>query len=123
VVTASLSEWGVGFVFREAPLQPGAELFPAGNNGVVGISRQRPEAQSARRDVWARMAAQVSFGEKGASIVSRLFYAISGIFAIRGDLRPNVENVGFGKRRKRVTAHLLVERSSRQASFMDWISR
>ncbi len=69
------------------------------------------------------MAAQMSFGKKGASIVNRLFDAISGIFAIRGDVRPNVENVSFRKWRKRIIAHLLGERSSRQTSFMDWISR
>lgn len=67
------------------------------NNGVVGISGQRPETQSTGGEIWARMAAQMSFGEKGASIVNRLFYAISGVFAIRGDIRPNVENVGLSQ--------------------------
>ncbi len=67
------------------------------NDGVVGISAQRPEAQSTGREVGARVAAQISFREKAAGIVDRLFYPVSGLLAVGSDVRPDIEDVGFGE--------------------------
>ena len=88
------------------------------NNGVVGIAGQRPEPKRARCKVGAGMAAQGAFGKKGASVVNRLFDAAGGVLAVLRDVRPDVENIGFGKRRERVTAHRLGKRSCCQLSFI-----
>jgi len=46
------------------------------NYGVVGIAAQCPETEWMRREVKPGVAAQRAFGEKGASIIDRLFYAV-----------------------------------------------
>ncbi len=58
------------------------------------------------------MAAHGSLGNKRASVVNRLFYAVGGVFAVIGNVRPDVENIRFGKRRESITAHRLDERQS-----------
>jgi hypothetical protein len=68
-------------------------LWPV-DNRVIRIADQSPKAQRTRRKIGAGMAAKVSLGEKSASIVDGLFYAISGIFAIVRDVGSNVEDVG-----------------------------
>lgn len=83
----------------------GIRLRPV-NNGVVGISNQSPETQASGCEVGPGMATQGPFGKKCAGIVNRLFYTISGTFAVGGDETPNIKDVGFRQRRKRVAAHL-----------------
>ena len=48
------------------------------------------------------MAAHGSFGNKGASVVNRLFYAVGSVFAVIGYVRPDVENIRFGKGRESI---------------------
>ena len=48
------------------------------------------------------------------SIVNRLFYAVGGVLIVIGNVRPDVENVGFRERRQNVGDHRL---AARQSSF------
>jgi hypothetical protein len=68
------------------------------DNRVIGITRERPETQRTAGEVGACVAAHGSLGNKGASIVNRLFNLVSGLLAVIGDIRPNLKNIGFGER-------------------------
>jgi hypothetical protein len=92
--------------------------FGSVDDGVVRIAGQRPETQGASCKIRSGMTAQRAVGKKLASVVNRLFYAVRGIFIVLGNVRPNVKNVSFGKRRKSVSAHCLEERSRCQLSFI-----
>jgi len=94
-------------------------LWPV-HNGVVGVAGQRPETQRTSREVGTGMAAHGRFGNKHASVVNRLFYAVGGVFAVTGNVTPEVKNIRFGKRRESTNAHRL---DKRQSSFIAWISR
>ena len=60
------------------------------------------------------MTVQRSLRDEPASIVSGLFHAIRGVFAITRNVGPDVEYIGLGKRCESVTAHRLGERPSCQ---------
>ena len=47
--------------------------------------------------------------------ILRLFYAVGGVLVVTGNVRPDVENIRFGKRRERINAHRL---DKRQPSFI-----
>jgi len=94
-------------------------LWPL-HNGVVGVAGQRPETQRTGCEVGTGMAAHGRFGNKRASVVNRLFYAVGGVFAVIGNVTPDVKNIRFGKRRESINAHRL---DKRQSSFIAWISR
>jgi hypothetical protein len=61
------------------------------------------------------MAAHGRFGNKRTSVVNRLFYAVGGALVVTGNVRPDVKNICFGKRRERINAHRL---DKRQPSFI-----
>jgi len=61
-----------------------------------------------------------SFGDKRAAVEDCFFYEVGGYFAVLGDVRPNVKDIRFGKRRKNIRAHRL---DTRYSSFIAWISR
>src|SRR5580698_9194863 len=90
------------------------------DNGVIRIAGQRPETKRTSREAGSGMATQGRLGDKRASGIDRLFNAVGGVFVIIGDIRPDVENIGFGKRRESITGHRLAERLS---SFSARISR
>lgn len=72
-------------------------LLPV-HDGVIWIAGQRPETKRTSCEVRPGVATHRSLGDKGASIVDRLFYAIGGVFVVIGDVRPNIENIRFGER-------------------------
>ncbi len=49
---------------------------------------------------------------QGAGVKDRLFYAVSSDFVVLGDVRPNVEEVRFGKRGEDKGVHCLAVRQS-----------
>ena len=61
------------------------------------------------------MAAHGRVGNKRASVVNRLLYAVGGVFAVIGNVRPDVENIRLGKRRESISAHRF---DKRQSSFI-----
>jgi hypothetical protein len=79
-------------------------LWPV-NNGVIRISRQRPETKRPIRERTARMAARRSFGNKRAGGVNGLLYAVSHQFAVHSNKTPDLKDVRFGKCGERVGAH------------------
>ena len=92
----------------------GGRLRPV-HNGVVGITSQRPETQRAGCEIGTGMAAHGRLGNRRASVVNRLFYAPGGVFAVIGNVTPDVKNIRFGKRRESINAHRL---DKRQSSFI-----
>src|ERR1035441_2181212 len=86
-------------------------LWPV-HNCIIRISGQRPETQGTVCEVGPGMASNGSFGNKSASVVDCLFYAVGGFFVGLGHERPEVEYICFGNRRKNIAAHLLVKRQS-----------
>lgn len=66
---------------------------------IVWISSQRPETEWTACQVWTGVAAQGAFGDESASIINRLLYPVGGIFAVLGNVRPDVKDVRFGKGR------------------------
>jgi hypothetical protein len=85
------------------------------NDGVIGISGQCPETERAGCEVRPGMATRGGLGNKRASVVNRLFYAVGSGFAVLRDVRPNVKNIRFSKGRESVRAHRL---DNRQSSFI-----
>jgi hypothetical protein len=67
------------------------------NNGVIWISRQRPETKRPRRERRAGMAARRSFGNKPTGVVNGLLYAVGHYFAVRSNKTPDLKNIRFGK--------------------------
>ena len=59
-------------------------------------------------------------GIEFALVVNRLLETVGGFFVVFRDVRPDVESICFGERRKNVTAHPL---DRRHAAFIAWISR
>jgi len=84
----------------------------AEHNGVVWIAGQRPETKGTACKVWSDVTAHGTFGNKGASVVDRSFYAVGGFFVVIGNVGPDIEYVRFGERRKNVSAHCLDKRHS-----------
>ena len=113
-----------GALFQEAsyisfPVENGDNLkggrrWPV-HNGVVRITGERPETQRTGGEVGTGMAARGGLGNQRASVINRLFYAVGGVFAVIGNVTPDVKNVGFGKRRESINAHRL---DKRQSSFI-----
>jgi hypothetical protein len=64
------------------------------------------------------MTAQGAFGDKRASVIDCLFNAVGYRFAVFRNLSPDIENIGFRKRRENIGGHRLGERPSRHFSFM-----
>jgi hypothetical protein len=91
------------------------------DNGVIGISSQRPETKRTSGEVRSGMAAQRVFSHKRASFVDGLFYAVGGGFAIPRNVTPDVNDIFFCKRSERTRAHRQVLRKrldKRQSSFI-----
>jgi hypothetical protein len=61
------------------------------------------------------MAAHGSPGNKGARVIDCSFYAVGGVFAVIGNVTPDIKDIGFGKRRESISAHRL---DKRQSSFI-----
>src|ERR1700732_3899398 len=84
------------------PVKNGDDLksfrFGQVNDRVVGVTCKYPETERAIRKVPAQMAAQRRFRQKRARIVDRLFNMVGSINATFRDIRPDFENVSFGKR-------------------------
>jgi hypothetical protein len=57
-----------------------------------------PKTQRTRSKVGSGMATLRRFAEKESRVINRLLDAIGGVLAVLGDVRPNVENIGFGDR-------------------------
>ena len=86
-------------------------LWPV-DNGIIRIPGQCPETKRTACEVGAGMAAHGSLGNKRASVLDRSLYAVGGVFIVIGNVRPDIENIRFGKRRKNINAHRLDERQS-----------
>lgn len=61
------------------------------------------------------MSARRLGGNEHASVINRLFHTVRGRFAVVGNIRPDTENIRFGKRREGIRDHLL---DKRQSSFI-----
>jgi hypothetical protein len=61
------------------------------------------------------MTAHGGLGNQRASVVNRLFYAFGGVFAVIGNVAPDVNNIRLGKRRESINAYRL---DKRQSSFI-----
>jgi hypothetical protein len=95
-----------GYSFsREEPRQPEGASFGPIDDGIVMVAYKRPEAQCSIRNVVAGMSEQRISGQRRAIIVDRLLNTVRGAHAISGDIRPNLENIRFGKASKSVAAH------------------
>jgi hypothetical protein len=65
------------------------------------------------------MAAQRGLDNQRASVKDRSFYTVRGGLVVLGNIRPDVEDIGFGKRRENIRVHCLDKRHS---VFIAWIS-
>ena len=75
------------------------------NNGVVGITRKRPETQRSASEVGTGMPAHGSLGNKCTSVIDGLFHAVGGFLAVVGNVGPDLEDIAFGERRESIRAH------------------
>src|SRR4051812_2469992 len=89
-------------------------LWPV-DKAVIGVAGQCPETKGTGCKVGPGMAAHGRVGKEFASVENRLFHAVGGFLVVVCNVRPNIENIRFGKRRKSIAAHRL---DKRQSSFI-----
>jgi hypothetical protein len=103
------------FAFRAALQRSEWDLFLAGTQRCSWDSESASRSEANGASNRGGKTAHGLGGDKFARIVNRLLNTIGGVFAVIGNVGPDIKNIRFGKRRQNVSVHFL---DKRQSSFI-----